>query len=199
MAAPNRYSTVVAWVKVALPLLALALLSTMFLFSRKPNPDAALPFAEVDIAELVREQRVSQPRFAGTMEDGREVTLVAATAAPEPANPNRIQLTEVEARMTIAAEDQMTVTARDGAIDLAERNVLLDGQVTAATASGLLLATGRLIVSMEGMQLVAPGTIEIIGDGVTLTAGAMEMTGPEDAAFVSFTGGVRLLYEPGVR
>ncbi|MBF9057941.1 LPS export ABC transporter periplasmic protein LptC [Rhodobacterales bacterium HKCCSP123] len=199
MAAPNRYSTVVTWVKVALPLLALALLSTMFLFSRKPNPDAALPFAEVDIAELVREQRVSQPRFAGTLEDGREVDLVAATAAPQPANPNRIHLTEVEASLTLAAEDRMRLTAGEGAIDLAARNVSLEGQVSAETTSGLSLGTERLIVAMDTMQLAAPGTIEIVGDGISLTAGAMDMSGPEGAAFVSFTGGVRLLYEPGTR
>jgi lipopolysaccharide export system protein LptC len=199
MAAPNRYSTVVTWVKVALPLLALALLSTMFLFSRTPNPDEALPFAEVDIAELVREQRLSQPRFAGTLEDGRAVTLVAATAAPEPTNPNRIHLTEVEANVTLSAEDRIVVTARDGDIDMAARNVSLDGQVSARTTSGVSLGTERLTVAMETMRLAAPGAIELGGDGVTLTAGAMELTGPEGAAFLSFTGGIRLLYDPGTR
>lgn len=199
MAAPNRYSTVVTWVKVALPLLALALLSTMFLFSRTPDPDAALPFAEVDIEQLAREQRLSRPRFAGTLEDGREVTLVAATAAPASANPNRIHLTEVETRVTLSGDDRLVLTAREGDIDLAAQHVSLDGAVSAETTSGLSLGTDRITVAMDSMRLAAPGPIEIRGDGVTLTAGAMDMTGPEGEVFLSFTGGVRLLYDPEVR
>jgi lipopolysaccharide export system protein LptC len=199
MAAPNRYSTVVTWGKVALPLIALALLSTMFLFSRTPDPDAALPFADVDIAELVREQRLSQPRFAGTLEDGREVTLVATTAAPEPANPSRIHLTDVETRVNLSEDNRLLLTARTGDMDLAAQRVALDGAVSATTTSGVSLTTDRMNVAMDIMQLLAPGPVELRGDGVILTAGSMEMTGPEGAAFLSFTGGVRLLYEPGDR
>jgi lipopolysaccharide export system protein LptC len=199
MAATNRYSTLVTWVKVALPLIALALLSTLFLFSRTPDPEAALPFAEVDIEELVREQRLSQPRFAGTMEDGREVTLVAATAAPAPANPNLIQLTEVETRITLSAADRLLLTAREGEIDLAAQHVALQHGVSADTTSGLSLASDRVTVAMDSLRLASPGPIELRGDGVTLTAGAMEMTGPEGEAFLSFTGGVRLLYDQGGR
>jgi lipopolysaccharide export system protein LptC len=199
MAATNRYSTLVTWVKVALPLLALALLSTLFLFSRTPDPEAALPFAEVDIEELVREQRLSQPRFAGTTEDGREVTLVAATAAPEPANPNLINLTGVETRITLSGSDGLLFTARRGEIDLAAQRVALTGMVSAETDAGLSLASDRITVAMDSLRLASPGAVELRGPGLTLTAGGMEMTGPEGEAFLSFTGGVRLLYDQGGR
>lgn len=199
MAATNRYSTLVTWVKVALPLIALALLSTLFLFSRTPDPEAALPFAEVDIEELVREQRLSQPRFAGTMEDGREVTLVAATAAPEPANPNRITLTGVETRIALSESDRLLFTARQGEIDLAAQRVALHGMVSAETGAGLSLASDRVTVAMDNLRLASPGPVELRGPGLTLTAGAMQMTGPEGEAFLSFTGGVRLLYDQGAR
>ena len=56
MAAPNTYSTVVSWAKIILPLVALGLLSTLFLFSRTPDPNRAIPFAAVDVEELAREQ-----------------------------------------------------------------------------------------------------------------------------------------------
>jgi lipopolysaccharide export system protein LptC len=197
MAASNRYSTAVTWVKLALPLIALALLSTMFLFSRTPDPEAALPFAEADIDELVREQRLSRPRFAGTLEDGREVTMVAATAAPEPANPNRIHLTEVETRVTLSDTDELTFTAREGDIDLAAQTVEMAGEVAARTTQGLTLGSDRITVAMDRMRLASPGEITLSGAGMTLTAGAMELIGPEGQAFLSFTGGVRLVYDAG--
>lgn len=197
MAAPNRYSLLVAWVKVALPLIALALLSTLFLFSRTPNPEDALPFAEVDVEQLAREQRLSRPRFAGTLEDGREVTLVAEAAAPEPGNPNRIHLAAVEALVVLGPDDRLRVTAAEGDIDLPGQSVALTGGVVAATAAGLSLASERITVALDRMNLASPGPVTLRGRGVTVEAGAMDMTGPEGAAFLSFTGGVRLLYEPG--
>ncbi|NKX45126.1 LPS export ABC transporter periplasmic protein LptC [Roseicyclus persicicus] len=197
MAAPNRYSTLIAWTKVALPLIALALLSTLFLFSRTPNPEDALPFAAVDVEQLAREQRLSRPRFAGTMEDGREVTLVAETAAPATTNPNLILLTEVETRVTLGAGDRLTLTAATGDIDLAAQRVDLAGTVDAATTAGFALRSERVTVAMDTMRLAAPGPVVLTGPGMTLEAGAMEITGPEGQAFLSFTGGVRLLYQPG--
>jgi hypothetical protein len=38
--------------------------------------------------------------------------------------------------------------------------------------------------------------VRIEGPGLTLEAGAMVLEGPDGAAVLSFTGGVRLLYEP---
>jgi lipopolysaccharide export system protein LptC len=77
MARHNRYSRLVGGLKVVLPIAALALLSTLFLLSDPPDPDRALPYAEVDVAQLARELRLTQPRFAGVLPDGREITLVA--------------------------------------------------------------------------------------------------------------------------
>jgi lipopolysaccharide export system protein LptC len=199
MAAPNRYSTLVAWVKVALPLIALALLSTLFLFSRKPDPEDALPFAEVDVEQLAREQRLSRPRFAGTLEDGREVTLVAETAAPAAANPNRILLTGVEARVALAPGDELLLTAGTGDLELAEQRVDLVGAVDAATTAGYRLLSERITIAMDAMRVASPGPVVLRGAGITLEAGAMDLSGAEGQAFLSFTGGVRLLYEPGER
>ena len=39
------YSRMIAWLKILLPLAALVLLSTLFLFARPRNPIATLPFA----------------------------------------------------------------------------------------------------------------------------------------------------------
>lgn len=182
--------------KVALPLIALGLLSTLFLFSRTPDPEDAIPFAEVDVERLAREQRLSRPRFAGTLEDGREVSLVAESAAPESGNPNRIHLDAVESFVVLSDEDTLRLTANEGDIDLAGQVVALSGDVRAETSGGLSLGSQRITVAMDRMNLASPGEVTLTGDGLTLEAGAMDMTGPEGAAFLSFTGGVRLLYDP---
>jgi len=198
MTGANRYSTAVAWMKVALPLIALALLSTLFLFSRTPDPEAALPFADVDLEQLVLEQRLSRPRFAGTLSDGREVTLVADTATAVTEDPSTIALTALETRVTLAPGRDVTLSAETGNLDLAAQLVGMAGAVNAQTSDGYRLVTERMIVAMDDMQLSAPGPVVLTATGLTLEAGSMELSGAQDAIIVSFNDGVRLLYEPEI-
>lgn len=197
MAGSNRYSTLVAWAKVVLPLMALALLSTLFLFSRTPDPEDALPFADVDLAQLASEQRLSRPRFAGALEDGRAVTLTAESATQETGQPNTIHLATVEAEMTLPTGDVVTLNADQGVFDLAGQLLDLAGAVRAATLGGYRLASERISLAMTEMRLTAPGAVALSGPGLTLEAGGMELTGAQGQALFSFTGGVRLLYSPG--
>ena len=53
--ADNVHSRVVGWLKILLPLAALALLSTLFLFSRGSDPTANLPFSETELNEIARQ------------------------------------------------------------------------------------------------------------------------------------------------
>jgi lipopolysaccharide export system protein LptC len=196
MAGPNRYSTLVSWAKVVLPLMALALLSTLFLFSRTPNPDDALPFADVDVEQLVSEQRLSRPRFAGTLEDGRPVTLSADSATQQGAEPNTLLLSTVEADVALSADTSLQLSADTGEFDLPRQIIDLAGAVTILTTSGYRLASDRISVALDTLRLASPGAVTLSGSGLTLEAGAMELTGGEGQALFSFTGGVRLLYVP---
>ena len=58
-AATNFHSAIVGWLKILLPLAALMLLSTLFLFARSTAPSDDIPFADIDAAAA--EQRVSAP------------------------------------------------------------------------------------------------------------------------------------------
>jgi lipopolysaccharide export system protein LptC len=196
MTGSNRYSTMVAWAKVALPMIALALLSTLFLFSRTPDPEASLPFSDVDIDQLIREQRLSRPRFAGTLDDGREITLVADTASATVRDPNIIVMNKIESRVALSQDAALTLSADLGDLDLGTQIVTLTGSVIALTTDGYRMITERLTVAMDTMRLASPEAIVLTGPGVTLEAGAMDMTGADGDAFLSFTGGVRMLYEP---
>ena len=75
-------SRLIAWLRVLLPLAALAILSTLFLLGRTPDPDDALPYAEVDAEDMVRDPRMTRPEFAGVSKSGAEVTVTADRASP---------------------------------------------------------------------------------------------------------------------
>jgi lipopolysaccharide export system protein LptC len=193
MAAGNRYSTAVSLAKVSMSLGALALLSTLILFSRTPDPDAALPYADVDVQQLLRERRLSRPRFAGTLANGREVKLNADSAITTANDANRVALTKIDGIVNLSDSDELMVTAAQGELDLAVQTVDLDGSVVAVTLTGYQLTSDSLTIAMDTMRLTAPGPVTITSGGMTLDAGAMEMTGPRDGVFLTFTGGVRLI------
>jgi lipopolysaccharide export system protein LptC len=196
MAGRNRYSTLVAWAKVVLPLIALALLSTLFLCSRTPNPQDALPYANIDLEQLARKQRLSRPRFAGTLADGRPVTLTSDSAVQQSDRPNRIHLDNVQTDLVMNADDVLTIFSDTGDFDLVRQIIELVGGVRLLTTSGYLLLSEAIDIAMDQMRLSSPGAVELSGPELWLEAGAMELTGGDGQALFSFTGGVRLLYLP---
>jgi len=196
MAPSNTYSRVVAWVKIILPLLALALLSTLFLFSRAPDPNRAIPFANVDVEELAREQSLGRPRFAGTLSDGREVIFTANRATPVADEPDQIEATNIEARVDLDETSILLIVAETGLFDLAAELADLSTSVGLTTSNGYRLTTDLLRFSLGDFMASSPGPVDVTGPGIALQAGAMEMSGSQGNNLVVFNGGVRVLYDP---
>ena len=79
----DTHSRMVFLLKVILPLAALAILSTLFLISRTIDPSAAIPYATVDVADRIREPRMTAPAYAGVTADGASLTVTADQASPD--------------------------------------------------------------------------------------------------------------------
>lgn len=196
MARHNLYSRLVGGLRIVLPIAALAILSTLFLLSDPPDPDRALPYAEVDVAQLARELRLTQPRLAGVLPDGREITLSAEAAAPDFSVTDVILTEAIEGRIALSDTDVLHLDAGTARIDVANRVADLAGDVELQTTQGYRAFSNALRLHLAELDLSAPGSVRIEGPGLTLEAGAMHLAGPEGQAVLSFTGGVRLIYEP---
>ena len=191
------HSRLVGALRVLLPLAALALLSTLFLLARPRDPDAALPYAQVDIAEMLREQRLTAPTYSGVTHEGDEVIFTAATAHPGGADGSGARAMAPVLRL-IGAAGETRAAAAEGHIDPAAQMLVLQGAVTVDTADGLRLDTAILRASLDRSRLESPGPVvaegpqgRIEAGGFTLTRGAA--SGQE---VVVFNGGVKLLYRP---
>lgn len=196
MARDNLYSRAVTWVKVILPLTALGLLSSLFLLSGPPDPDAALPYAQVDIDQITREQRVTGPRFAGMLDEGRELVLQAGSVAAESGRSDLVRAQDIEGRMDLNATERLFLEARQAEFDMQRQTATLHDGVILRSSVGYRLDSMLLLVAMDRMQLRAPGAVRLVGPGLDLTADAMEAGGPEGGTIVRFTGSVRVLYDP---
>lgn len=199
MARADRHTRLVGWLKVILPLTALAILSMLFLVARRIDPDDALPYAEVDVEDLAREPRMTAPTYAGTTEDGAALTLSAEEARPAaegaPARASGL-------RLDLATPDGETtkLLAATAVMDDTERQILLSGGVTVTTSTGYRLETTDVAAKLDrtGLESRAP----VVATGPVGEIRADRMVIRQDnrtpgAYVLVFKGAVRLVYRPG--
>lgn len=199
MARADTHTRVVGWLKVILPLAALAILSTLFLVARRIDPEAALPYAEVDVEDLAREPRMTAPTYAGTTSDGAALTLSADEARPategSPAKAAGL-------RLALDTPDGARTELLSGAAVMqnATREVILSGGVTVTTSSGYRLQTAEVAAKLDRTGLESRAPVVATGPAGEITADRMTLS--QDAqtpgAYVLvFNGSVRLVYQPG--
>ncbi|MCT4576621.1 MULTISPECIES: LPS export ABC transporter periplasmic protein LptC [Donghicola] len=190
----NTYSVIVSWAKIILPMVALGLLSTVFLFSRQIDPEAAIPFADIDLEERLREQRLSKPNYATTTEDGSALTIVAESAAPV-LDGDGGTAENIVARLKRIDGTTIDMTSDSGRIE-GTKTLTLSGNVAIDTSDGYTLRSDEMISAMNRTDITSPGPITGTGPFGDLQAGRMHLTVPEnqDGILAVFEDGVRLIY-----
>lgn len=193
----DSYSRIVRFLKVLLPLAALALLSSLFLLSRSIDPEATIPFAEKDIKDRIGGQQVTAPYFSGTTSGGDEVIVTAALARPggdgQPAEAETLS-----ARITMTGGELITMTSDTGMVAFDSDLATFVGNVRITTTSGYTILSDRLEAALNGLSARSPGTISGKGPIGTFTAGQMIMASKTDGGPIHtlFKNRVKLIYEP---
>lgn len=195
----NFHSTVVAWLKIALPLLALAILSTLFLVSRTVDPSDAIPFAEVDIEDRVREPRLTNPTWAGVTDDGAALTIAASEAKPQQKDGAGAGAAALVADLQAPDGSSAQLVAAHGVLNTEKKEFLVDGGVTITTSSGYKLQTEAMTAALDRTSLVSETPVSGESPVGKVTAGAMELRQATDGSgsyVLVLKNGVKLLYQP---
>lgn len=196
MAYDNAYSRLVAWLKILLPLAALAVLATLFLFQRRIDPARAIPLAAVDVEALARGARIGGPTYAGVTADGTAVTLTAATATPDAADPRRVTAEGIEAMIETPGGGLAEVRAAEGRIDGVAGRLTLSGGVEIVTSTGYRLTTSALAADLTRTHVEGGAGVEAEGPPGRIAAGGFTLAEGPGGYELVFTGGVKLLYDP---
>ena len=197
MAVADRYSRLVLWLKVALPLAALIILSTLFFVAETLDPEAAIPYAEVDVERILKEQGVNHPTFGGVTPDGTAISMTADKIRPDEA---REQLTgdNLNAALNLSDGSRINIESTTGIVDSRTQEAVLAGGARLESSSGVVVVTERIATSLKETRVTAEGTITATGPAGTITAGQMELTRANSAEgyLLVFKSGVRLVYQP---
>ncbi|MBI1493857.1 LPS export ABC transporter periplasmic protein LptC [Halocynthiibacter styelae] len=193
------YSRFIAWVKVILPLAALALLSTLFLFSRGSGTGGAIPFSEREIEERAQTPRVTRPNFTGVTGNGTALSVQAETATPDPEDAGRLAAEGLQASIDTPGGTRFEIVSDSGQMNNADQMFSLSGDVRIESSEGMQMSTSEIETALDGSILTAPGAVSVTGRFGSFDADSMllELAEPDSNTYVLvFKGGVKLVYTP---
>ena len=193
----DRRTRLVTWLKVLLPLVALGLLSTLFLLARTTDPDLAIRYSDVDVSELSKDQQVTGPAYAGITRDGATISVTASTVRPQDGDPRMLDAATVAGRFELRSGTVADMTAPEAVIDTAGDLARFQGGVVILSSDGHQFETETLLASLAIADVRADTEVRARGPHGTLQAGAMRITQDDEGGYVAvFTNGVRLVYTP---
>lgn len=196
----DRWTRAVGWLKVVLPLGALVILSLTFLLARNINPEDAIPYADVDVEDRLREPRMTAPDYSGTTGDGTAITVTGEEARPE----NEATGQGGSARIVFGTLETPDGTRSDleaaaAEMDLAGETILFTGDVLLRHALGYTVRSEAMRARLDETELRSLAPVVADGPPGRITADAMVLERdperPESYVLV-FNGSVKLLYQP---
>lgn len=194
----DGYSHAVSWLKVALPLVGLAALSTLFLFARGTR------FEETELPEAVLApgggiETMSRPVYAGVTDGGTGVSVTAAAAWPEVDGSGRFGGTAVAARFDMPDGETAEIEAATGTLDPAADLLSLAGDVMVRTGSGWTMQSQTLDATLDWTEFRSASPVAAEGPLGTLRSNEMRVRRASragDAYLMEFDGDVHLVYRP---
>ncbi|WGT52053.1 MULTISPECIES: LPS export ABC transporter periplasmic protein LptC [Thioclava] len=194
----NSHTRLVNWAKIVLPLLALALLSTIFLVSRRIDPSAAIPYAKVDVEKLARENAVTRPEYSGVTDTGATLSVTAAMARTQPAQDQGASADQVAAKLTAPDGHVTDLSANEGLFQPNSNRIDLTGKVAMQTSDGYRVNSEKIELQTDSSVLTSPGPIHGTSPFGTLDAGYMQIVPTADGSGhdLVFKQGVKLVYQP---
>ena len=195
----KAYSRAVAWMKVLLPLAAVAVIAVLFVSAQKPG-DLTKIFTAEELVALGAGLRLDNPRFAGVTPEGEPFAIRAEWALPDGAMPRFVDLERPEGEIEMRDGRTLSAKADTGRMHREQKTLVLEGAVVLDTSDGYHIETGLLEIDLDAKTANGPGAVSGSGPSGQIEAGSFRVESGEDGAGdgkIWFENGVRLVLIPG--
>lgn len=190
-----RRRVLVAVAKRALPLAALALLSSIALWPEFENQAERGRVAFRRVAEVRPDAlHVVNPRYQGVDEQNRPFNVTAATAV-QTANEDIVALRAPRADLLLSDGGWIYLEANEGLYDKPRNRLDLDGAVAVHHDDGTQFTTARAALDLAAGAAAGDRPVAAQGPFGTLTAEGFRLT--DRGQVVVFTGRARVVLEGG--
>ena len=196
---PGLYSRLVALLKIGLPLLALLLLGTVFLFDREDELGGGLGFSRADLEALGSGLSVRNPNLSGRTDDGDIYDVTAAVVVPTDATFRLLDAETLDGTLTLTDGRVVTFRADRGRIDLDAQDLDLADGVEIETSDGFTARADTARADLERATMRGEGSVVATGPMGRITSDRVRIVPRERGAeekVIWFEGRVRMIYRP---
>ena len=160
----SSYSRIVAWLKILLPLIALGVLGTVFLFNSKDTFNPGFSFSRADMATLEKGSFLKNPQINGFTNKGEPFSLIADEIKPQNGDNTLVIATNIEAEFQYKSGGWAKVTAQTALMNMQTQTVRLQRGGQLQTSDGNIATVGSLVVhlstgDMAGTAIKAQGPL----------------------------------------
>lgn len=196
---PEVHSRVVTILKLGLPLVALALVASVFLIQTDDRLGGTITFSDSDIDQLGQGLRLTNSVFNGTTKNGDRFRFAAATVVPDAAPPKRAAITTLDGDLQLADGPTVSLAADSGDLDIPSQRIDISGNVRITSSDGYKLVADKATIDFVTGTFVAGDKVVTDGPLGAITSGNLHVTPATqtgEARQFSFSNGVHVVYDP---
>jgi lipopolysaccharide export system protein LptC len=186
----RRYSSFVKFLKRALPLAALCLALAVVAYALRPRDTGRVTMTFETMSRVDNDLAMVNPRLTGTDDRGLPFSVSAASAVQEGAGSGRVRLSDIRAEMTLDDGTLVHVTAAQGLIDAAARQLDITGGIRFASADGYVAETASATADLRTGIVTGKEHVKATGKFGELTANSF--TFDKNTKKLRFDGEVRM-------
>lgn len=183
------YSRLIRWMRLVLPLIALAITAVVFTWDN--NQTRIAPMKDETERPTIGKNELLNPRFESVDGENRPYRLTAKRAAQDEQDETRVLLEKPVADMMLEHGHWLAIEATEGTFQQEQRKLWLRGQVRLFHDGGYQLETPELQIDIE--KNLATSEKDVHGQGPEGTLEAHGLRGSSSDGTLIFTGPAKLV------
>ena len=194
------YSKFVAITKVVLPLIAIGLLATVFLFTNDDTLEGGFQFSKTDLDTLESGMRIEKPRLFGSNPEGDVYNFVAGALLPDSLTPSLVEAQRISGEIRYQNGKNIQVSAGKAEFMLEGRTLELSDGAYIVTSDGFRITTEGLLAELDTGALTSRDAISANSPMGDIQAGSFQVerveADGEEKQMIWFGNGVMLSFKP---
>ena len=198
----KSYSRAVKWAKFIMPVIAIMLLASVFIFGKEDALRSGTISIDADTINLTTDQKITNPQFSGLTNLGDSFILKAIEAMPDSPTPEKIDLIGPILAFDALQGVGFKISSKNGSVNFIKQSAELNGNVYIDMTNGYKAISEKIQLNLKLGNLIAPGSVEASGPYGKIIAGSMELFKDFDNKTsqvngnLNFSDGVTLIYLP---
>jgi lipopolysaccharide export system protein LptC len=196
----DRYTRFVTVTKVVLPLIAIGLLGTVFLFTNDDSLEGGFTFSKADLDTLESGMQIVKPRMFGSNSNGDLYDFVADALLPDSLTPSLVEAQKISGEIQYQTGETVQLSAGKAEFMLEGNQLRLSGGMLVVTSDGSRVTGEGLLADLDTGKLISNGAVSATSPLGNIQAGnfRVELVGVDDEEkqMIWFENGVMLSFKP---